>query len=176
MSKWKKILKGIAPTLATALGGPLAGMATKVISEKLLGKDDGGDSEIYEALMNPEGLAKLKEIEADFKTKMKSMDVDLERMAVDDRKSARSLATNTSLLPQTVITGVFVVGFFVLLWVLIFSNVELDESVKMGVSMLLGVVGTNVTLAMKFWFGGGPHDGQNHENMYRSIPGERLRK
>ena len=95
MSKWKKILKGVAPTLATALGGPLAGMATKVISEKLLGKDDGGDNEIYEALMNPEGLAKLKEIEADFKTKMKAMDVDLERMAVDDRKSARSVLQRT---------------------------------------------------------------------------------
>ena len=32
------LLGEIAPTLATALGGPLAGVATKTISDALLGK------------------------------------------------------------------------------------------------------------------------------------------
>jgi hypothetical protein len=35
---WKKIVGAVAPTLATALGGPLAGMAAAAVSDALLGK------------------------------------------------------------------------------------------------------------------------------------------
>jgi hypothetical protein len=39
------VVRTVAPTIATAVGGPLAGMATRVISEALLGKPDGSEAE-----------------------------------------------------------------------------------------------------------------------------------
>ena len=176
MKDWKKIIKGVAPTLATALGGPFAGMATKAIAEGLLGKSDGSDSDIYEALMNPENLHKLKKIEADFEVEMKKLDIDLERIAVDDRKSARVMATSTTLLPQVTLSAIFIGGFFALLWLLLMSNLDLNESIKGIAYTLLGVVGTNVTLAMKFWFGGSSTDQANFHNMHNSIPADKVGK
>jgi len=176
MKDWKAIIRGLAPSLATALGGPLAGIATKAISDGLLGKGDASDEEIYKSLMSPEGLAKLKDIENAFELKMKELDVDLERIAVDNTKNARQLAKDTSITPQVILSGVFISGFFLLLWMLLASSMELDDSMKMLVSGLIGVVGTNVTLIMKFWFGGSPNDHKHMENMYNSIPGERVKK
>lgn len=46
---WKAIVKTVAPALGTALGGPLAGTAVKVLSEALLGHSDGKEEEIARA-------------------------------------------------------------------------------------------------------------------------------
>jgi len=47
---WKSILGTVAPGLATALGGPLAGMAVQAVSNAVLGKQDGSDDEIAAAI------------------------------------------------------------------------------------------------------------------------------
>lgn len=174
--KWKEILKGVAPTLATAMGGPLAGLATKTITDKLLGKESATDSEIYEALINPDGLAKLKEIDNDFKARMRELEIDLERIAVDDRKSARKLATDTGTQPQVIISGVFVVGFFVILLILFQESIVLTNTQENIAYMLLGTLASSVTLILKFWFGGGPNDGYQIEKIYNSIPSDKIKK
>ena len=51
MKDWKKVLGGIAPTIATALGGPLAGTATKFLASSLLGKDEASESELEAAII-----------------------------------------------------------------------------------------------------------------------------
>jgi hypothetical protein len=73
MKGWKKLLGQLAPTVATALGGPMAGAATKYISQALLGHKDGSESDIEAALLNatPQEMAKFKEIENNFKADMK---------------------------------------------------------------------------------------------------------
>lgn len=48
---WKEIVRAVAPTLATALGGPLAGVATSEISNAILGKSDGTEAELGDALV-----------------------------------------------------------------------------------------------------------------------------
>lgn len=37
MPDWKDVISSVAPGLATAFGGPLAGAAVKVIADKVLG-------------------------------------------------------------------------------------------------------------------------------------------
>ncbi len=91
------LLGSVAPTLATALGGPLAGLAVKSLSKALLGAEDFSEEAVMEAMAtaSPEQLAAVKKIDADFKVQMKSLDIDLERIAVDDRKSARDMQKET---------------------------------------------------------------------------------
>ena len=67
-------------------------MATRAISEALLGKPDGSEAELPEAAAKatPEQLLALKTAEQDFAVKMRELDIDLERIANADRDSARN--------------------------------------------------------------------------------------
>ena len=42
---WKDVIGAVAPTIATALGGPLAGAAVKTLSNVLLGHEKGTESD-----------------------------------------------------------------------------------------------------------------------------------
>ena len=79
MDSLLNILKGAAPALATAVGGPLGGMAVKAIADKL--GVPASVSEVTKALeSNPELALKLKEIDT------KAFEV--EQAAVSDRWKA----------------------------------------------------------------------------------------
>ena len=176
MSDWKSIVKVVAPTLATALGGPLAGMATKAISESILGVDNATDSDLATALLDPANLVKLKQTEKDFEVRMKELDIDIASLEVKDRSSARELAKAKGIEPQVVLSSIFIGGFFVVLWLLFSGTVVLTESMEKLAYLLLGVLSSGVTMVLKFWFGGSPHDGANMQNIYNSIPREQLKK
>ena len=176
MSNWKSIVKAVAPTLATALGGPLAGMATKAISQSILGKDNATDSDLATAFLDPENLVKLKSVEKDFEIRMKELEVDISALEVKDRNSARDLAKQMGIEPQVVLSSIFIGGFFVVLWVLFSGSVVLTDSMEKLAYLLLGVLSSGVTMVLKFWFGGSPHDSANMQNIYNSIPREQLKK
>jgi hypothetical protein len=88
---WKSIVGSVAPLLATALGGPLAGAAVGAISQSLLGKKDGTEKEIAEVLRtaDPDTLLKLRTADQESAVKMKELDIDLEKLTFDDRADAR---------------------------------------------------------------------------------------
>lgn len=152
-SKIGGIIGAVAPTIATALGGPLAGMATKFVSNALFGHQDGTADDIQAALLNPSGdqLAALKKIDADFKTQMKSLDIDLERIAAGDRDSARQMQMSTkSWLPETLAIMVTIGFFGIIAYIIKFG---LPESGKEAVLLLLGSLGTAWGGVMAFYFG-----------------------
>lgn len=168
---WKKIVAGVAPTIATALGGPLAGTATKFIAGALLGDENADEAEVEAAILDasPEDLAKLKQIDNDFKIKMKELDIDLERMGYEDRSSARELA-KTNMWPQIVLSVVFIGGYFGILWILFDEGLAVHESMRDMAGVLLGVLTAGIPMILKFWFGGSPQDSDHLERIYRSVP------
>ena len=64
MSGITDILKAVAPTIATALGGPLAGAAVSFLSSKLGVPADQVEQAV--AGMSPADLVKMKELDYDF--------------------------------------------------------------------------------------------------------------
>lgn len=176
VKNWKSIVSAVAPSLGAALGGPLGGMAGKLISNGLIGNPDAADSDIATALMDPDNLLKLKTIERDFELKLKELDINIEKLAVDDRKSARDLAKTMGIEPQVILSSVFIAGFFVTLYFIFGTSVAMDDKTENLAFMLLGVLSSGVTMVLKFWFGGSMHDGKNMENIYNSIPREQLKK
>jgi hypothetical protein len=108
------LVKTVAPSIATAVGGPLAGMATKMISEALLGKPDGTEDELLQAAKNatPEQLLALKKAEQDFAIKMRELDIDLERISNEDRNSARNREIKTKDLTPRFLAAAVTFGFF----------------------------------------------------------------
>lgn len=176
MKDWKKIVAAVSPMLGAALGGPLGGAAGKLISQGLLGEDNASGQDIAAALMEPDNLIKLKSIERDFEMRMKELDIDQSRIGAQDRDSARDLAKDTSILPQAILSTVFIVGFFGALWLVFAGNLQLDDRQASIAHVLLGVLTSGVILILKFWFGGSPNDARQMDNVYNSIPREQLKK
>jgi hypothetical protein len=145
--KAKNIISTIAPTLG-ALGGPLGAMAGNVISAAL------GDGDINKVLIEqkPETLLALRKAEQEFELKLEELGVEKERIAMADRASAREMA-KVNMVPQMVLSGVFVVGYFSIFWLLLYENIELNIRQATMVNVLMGVLTAGVIKIMDFWFG-----------------------
>jgi hypothetical protein len=152
MMDWKETIRAVAPALATALGGPLAGVAVQQISASLLGKPDGKDAEIASAISSggADALLKLKQADNEFAEKMKGLDVDLEGIAAKDRDSARQLAVHDVITPRF-LAVIVTCGFFgVLAYLIKFGKPEAGGDVLL---VLVGSLGTAWTSIVAFYFG-----------------------
>ena len=150
---WKSIVGTVAPTLATMLGGPLAGMATKALSDSLLGKPDGTEKEIAAAITSggPELLSKLREADQKFALEMKKLDIDLEKISSDDRDSARKREIAVKDKTPAVIAMVSFMGFFGVLAALMFRDIPVGA--KDSLLIMLGTLGGIVTSIVAYYYG-----------------------
>ena len=147
------LLGQVAPTLATALGGPMAGLAVKTLSNVLLGHEEGSDEDISKALgsATPEQLSDIKKIDADFKVRMKELDIDLEKISAGDRDSARKMQMETKDWVPKVLAVAITIGFFgILVWMLVYG---MPPSGTEALLMMLGALGTAWTGVVNFYYG-----------------------
>jgi hypothetical protein len=147
------LIGSVAPTIATALGGPVAGMAVKALSGALFGHEDASEDEIKTALANPtaDQLAALKKIDADFKVQMKSLDIDLERIAASDRDSARNYAIVTHDMTPRILAVIVVVAWGTVQWFLLHNVI--DASMRELVARVLGTLDGALMLVLSYYFG-----------------------
>ena len=153
IAKFGPLLGQVAPSIATALGGPLAGVAVRTLSNALFGHEDASEQQVSEALSNasPDQLAAIKKIDADFKVQMKSLDIDLERVAAGDRDSARQMQQNTKDATPKILAYFITFGFFgALVWILVFGLPQTGLEV---ILMMLGSLSTSWTGVVQFYYG-----------------------
>lgn len=148
-----KLIENVAPTIATALLGPVGGMAVKALSTALLGHGDGSEDDIKSALATatPDQIAAIKKIDADFKVQMKSLDIDLVRIAASDRASARDMAVGTHSLTPSIMSYVIVVCWAIIQYFL-FTHV-IEASMRELIARVLGTLDGALMLVLSFWFG-----------------------
>lgn len=151
---WKSIVATFAPTVAAALGGPLAGTATKFLASQLLGDENASQSAIEASLLgaSPSDLAKLKEIDNKFSIEMEQIGVDVFRLEIEDKQSARDLA-KTNMWPHIILSALFVSGYFGILFFLFTEPLTMNQSQMSIVTVLMGVMTAAVANIMQFWFG-----------------------
>jgi hypothetical protein len=130
MSKWKDIVGAVAPVLGTALGGPMGGMAARVVSQALLGKESASERELEQALMgaSPEQLMQLKQAEIEFEQRMRELDIDLEKLHQQDRDSARRRETEVGGWATPVLAAVVIAGFFGATFAALMGYSEVDSA------------------------------------------------
>ena len=166
MKPFKKIgeaLLGLAPNLATALGGAaggpvgasLARAAVSVVGDKLgLEEQLAADPDEVLAALNvatPEQLAAIRRGDQEFQSKMREHDLDEERIHAGDRASARNLqAVTRAWVPGVVGVTVFI-GFFGILTTLIFHDPP--DSADDILKIMLGSLGTVLVQVTNFFFG-----------------------
>ena len=164
------LIGSVAPTIATALGGPVAGMAVKAISGALFGHDGASKDDIMTALANPTGdqLAALKKIDADFAVQMKALDIDLERIAAGDRASARDMQKETrDWIPRALAVSVTVGFFAILLYMLVYG---LPTTGNEALLLLLGALQTAWGGIIAFYFGSSSGSQKKDQMIYNSKP------
>ena len=148
---WIKTLSTIAPALATAMGGPLAGAATKYIASNLLGDESASIDDIQAAVIgaSPEQLAQIKSIDSDFKIKMESLGVDVFKVVVSDKKDARQQHRH-SVIPSILVISL---TLFVAAIVFMLFYTEPPGGAREILFMLLGIVVKEWSNALHYWHG-----------------------
>ena len=159
-------LESIAPTIATALGGPLAGMAVEAIS-KAIGVDPSEvQNTINSGKMTSDQIASLQQAELALKARAQELGLDFAKLAVDDRKSARELqATTRSYIPPALAILV-TVGFFGILIGMMMETFKTSEALM----LMLGSLGTAWTGIIAFYFGSSAGSQAKDDLLHRSSP------
>lgn len=160
---WKGMIGGIAPGLAAALGGPLAGVAVKVIADKVLGQPDASAEDVAAVLstgaLSVEQLVALRSAEQALQVEMAKVEQAREGAFIADAQSARQqtidLAREDSRIAWAapVISTVIVAGFFACIAMLFFFPREWDERTANLLNVLFGALIPGFVQVCNYWLG-----------------------
>lgn len=173
---WKTVVASVAPGLATALGGPLAGGVVAVLADKLLGGSTGDPvqdearvagvlsggitPEIRAKILEGEQALKLAVINAGLETKR--IDADTDKAVLEDIKDARKTGganRDLFLLGSIILTAwaLLTAGTLWGLFAVLTGQIKLDIAIVATVFTVIGsVVGYISNIAQQvvsFWFG-----------------------
>lgn len=174
--------KKAAPWITTAVGlavpgaAPFANIASKLLStglSKTIAPDSSSISNaITEAMATPEQLAILKQIDDQFALQIKTLGIqsleDFEKIAADDRSSARNMEIQTrSWVPATL--AIFVtLGFFGLLGLCAFHAAPAGNDKVLD--MMTGSLGTAWIMVITYYFGSSAGSDRKTELLAQAPP------
>jgi hypothetical protein len=161
-------LAQIAPSIATALGGPLAGLAVTAISKALDIDEKDVQKTIETGKLSAEQMMSLKQAEIELQAKAQELGLNFETLATQDRKSAREMQMSTkSFVPA--LLSILVVCAWALIQYFLLTHVIAQEMREL-VARVLGTLDGALMLVLSFYFGGSS-DSQNKDDLlHRSSP------
>ena len=160
-------LMQIAPTIATCLGGPLAGLATAALSKLFGVSGDQVQSMINDNKLSADQIALVQQEEIKFKEQTQALGLNFEQLAVQDRASARDMQSQTkSIIPPVLAVGV-TIGFFGILFGLMIGTVDPANQALM---IMLGSLGTAWVSIIAFYFGSSSGSQAKDHMIYNSTP------
>lgn len=176
-------LKTVAPTLATLIGGPLAGGAVTAL-EGVFGigtTDPTGSSDLAARLTQvsaslqgatPEQLAAVRKADQDYAARMAEAGFknvsDMEALSVQDRASARQMQMTTKSWVAPCLAVLVTVGFFGALMTMMFGKIPAAE--HDALMLMLGSLGTAWTGVMAYYFGSSASHAQTTDLLAKSTP------
>ena len=132
----------IAPTLAGALGGPLAGRAVEFLT-RALGIQTDDPRKIEEALSSVD-IRKLKELEMQFQ-------LELARISAADRASAREREAATGDVTPRVLAVGLTISFLAVLVALMF--IDIPDGSREVLYILAGALASAYMAVITYYFG-----------------------
>ena len=159
-------IESIAPTIASCLAGPLAGMAVETIS-KAIGVDPNAVQDtINSGKLTADQIASIQSAEIALKAKAQEMNLDFEQLAVQDRKSARDMQTTTKSFIPPLLALIITLGFFGILVGMMTGKVTSSDALM----LLLGSLGTAWTGVISFYFGSSASSQNKDQLLHQSTP------
>jgi len=161
-------LKSLAPTLATALGGPLAGMAVEAIS-KAIGVDPSEvQNTINSGKMTADQIASIQQAELTLKARAQEMGLDFEKLAVADRTSARQMQISTNSFVPPALSIMIVVAWSAVQYFLLTHVI--DPSMRELIARVLGTLDGALMLVLSFYFGSSSGSQAKDAMLHNSTP------
>ena len=157
----------VAPTIATCLGGPLAGLATAALSKLFGVPPDQVQNMISENKLSADQIAAVKLEEIKFKEQTQALGLNFEQLAVEDRKSARDMQTVTGSLIPPVLSVLVTAGFF---GILAYLMVRPADTANTPLMIMLGSLGTAWTGIIAFYFGSSASSQAKDQMIHNSTP------
>ena len=164
MSALTDFLGSVAPTVASALLGPLGGVAIAALG-KVLNLDNATTTDITKAItdgkMTPDQMVEIKKLELQFQADEKERGFRYSELEFADTKSAREMQISTqSNIPATLAILV-TAGFF---GILIFMVTNGAYKPTEPLLVMLGSLGTAWTMIIGFYFGSS-HGSQSKDTL-----------
>ena len=145
----KNIVGAVAPTLGTAIAGPMGNMALGKIGEVLGCPADHKSVEKAVQNATPEQMLELKKAEQDFEVQMKELDVDVFKLETQDKQDARS-KFNKDWTAR--IMGIATVGGF-LGYIFLVTLQPPEQNSEALINLVLGYLGGLASAVISFYFG-----------------------
>lgn len=176
------VLGSVAPTIATALGGPFAGQAVQAAVGLFGLGDDATKDDLLQAVSKatPEQLAALRKIDADFAVRMRELDVDLAKVNAGDRDSARKREVDSgdSRTPRGLATASTVTFFGCVAFVFycVIMGYPVDATWATLVGAVIGYAAANIQSVYNYYFGSSSGSDGKDSMLARSMPTDSVRK
>jgi hypothetical protein len=159
-------LKQIAPTIATCLGGPLAGLAVTAISKALGVDEDKVQDTINQGKLSADQIVCIKQAEIELQKSAQELGLNFEQLAVEDRASARDLQKETRSVVPPVLSVLVTIGFFGILVGLMSGQIHTSDALM----LMLGSLGTAWTGIIAFYFGSSASSQAKDAMIHNSTP------
>lgn len=163
-------LKSIAPTLASALLGPLGGVAVAAIG-KVIGLDGGTVEAVSKAFedgkITPDQLAEIKKLEMQYRADEQERGFKYADLEFRDRDSARQMQVDTRSAVPAWLTFLITFGFFGVLGLMLWDDKVADSPPLL---IMLGSLGTAWTGCISFWFGSTRGSQNKDQLLANSVP------
>ena len=160
-------LEQIAPTIATCLGGPLAGLAVSAVSKALGVSQEDAKEMMDSGKMSADQIAQVKVAEIELQKQAQSLGLNFEQLAVEDRKSARDMQTTTQSFIPPLLSILVTAGFFGILGYLMVKPADTGNTPLM---IMLGSLGTAWTGIIAFNFGSSAGSQKKDQMLFNSAP------
>lgn len=155
----KNIIGAVAPTIGTALGGPMGSMAANMVADALGCEPQPKKIEAAVQAATPEQLAELKKIDKDFEVRMKELDVDLYALETQDIQDARGKFSKDW---TSRIMGISVVGGF-MGYIFLVTLQPPEQNSEALINLVLGYLGGLASAVISFYFGASNSKGKENE-------------
>ena len=159
-------LKMIAPTIATAIGGPFGTMAYGLIAHELGVSADEAKTTIEAGKLTADQIASVQLAEIAIKAKAQELNLDFAKLTNDDRKSARDMQSTTKSLIPAVLAIAVTLGFFGILSGLMLGYFKTSDALM----LMLGSLGTAWTGIIAFYFGSSAGSQAKDDLLHKSTP------
>lgn len=165
---WKRLIGGIAPTIGTALGGPLAGTAISAIAAAFGLGPSASEADVAAAVksaaangsLTGEQVVLLKQADLAFQQRMRELDIDVLKInqAADDAvlrdvqdARARQVATR-DYMPQ-IIFFLLLAAYIGEFCLFIFGEMPEDEFTRALITRAFGTVESGLIGAIAYFIG-----------------------
>jgi hypothetical protein len=150
----KNIIGDIAPTVATALGGPFAGLAVSKLCNALGLPVSSREQDIAEYLTsNPDKLVEVKKAEIALSQRAMELEIEEKRIHAEDRNSARNREIQIRSKFNPILATIVILGFFATIGYIMSGYISLTGEQGILVGTIVGYASAKADQVISYYFG-----------------------